>query len=298
MITGCSSTLMHEKGIVLENQSGIAEQQDYGAVDMENQLEDLQELSGNDVSDVIDGMDEENMGYLLDAEQEADQSMESEKEIEIEIEIEKESETDMTFTPVFTINELDEAIRNRITGISYPADDTAIPVKYDELRYLRVSYVDFNGENQVGELICNRVIAQDLIEIFEELYANRYQIEKIRLVDEYDADDERSMADNNSSAFNYRVIYGTNRVSKHGLGMAIDINPLYNPYITSATGVEEIQPANAYLYVDREMEFPYKIDHDDLCYRLFTAHGFSWGGDWIHSKDYQHFEKKLELTEK
>lgn len=210
--------------------------------------------------------------------------------IELE-ETKRGEETDMGIQPVFTVSELNDEVRTRITGCSYPQDDSDIPVKYDDLRYLTVTYVDFEGRDQRGEIICNQVIAQDLIEIFQELYAQRYPIEKVRLVDEYGADDERSMADNNSSSFNYRVIYGTKKISKHGLGMAIDINPLYNPYITSVTGSEEVQPAGAEPYTDREADFPHKIDHEDLCYRLFTEHGFRWGGDWTHTKDYQHFDK-------
>ena len=99
------------------------------------------------------------------------------------------------------------------------------------------------------------------------------------------------MSDNNSSAFNFRFISQTTKISKHGLGRAVDINTLYNPYVTTVDGKRSIEPANAADYVDRSVDFPYKIDHDDLCYQLFKEHGFSWGGDWQHSKDYQQFEK-------
>ena len=142
-----------------------------------------------------------------------------------------------------------------------------------------------------GELVVNKDIADDVLEIFKELYESGYQIEKVRLVDEYDADDEASMSDNNSSAFNFRFISHTTKISKHGMGMAVDINTLYNPYVKTVDGELSIEPANAADYVDRSKDFSHKIDHDDLCYKLFTEHGFEWGGDWTHSKDYQHFEK-------
>jgi hypothetical protein len=119
---------------------------------------------------------------------------------------------------------------------------------------------------------------------------NKATIEKIRLVDEYDADDELSMEDNNSSAFNFRFISHTTRVSKHGLGLAVDINTLYNPYTKVVDGVRIVEPITGEPYLDREADFPCKIDHDDLCYRLFIEHGFEWGGDWEDRKDYQHFE--------
>lgn len=73
--------------------------------------------------------------------------------------------------------------------------------------------------------------------------------------------------------------------------MAVDINTLYNPYVKTVDGELTIEPAGAGDYVDRNADFPYKIDHDDLCYQLFTEHGFTWGGDWTSCKDYQHFEK-------
>ena len=99
------------------------------------------------------------------------------------------------------------------------------------------------------------------------------------------------MQENNTSAFNYREIAGTSRLSQHSLGLAIDINPKFNPYVKEKDGELTISPANAEDYVDRTQEFEYKIDENDLCYQLFTAHGFTWGGSWNSVKDYQHFEK-------
>ena len=139
-------------------------------------------------------------------------------------------------------------------------------------------------------MICNVYIAYDLIDIFMKLYEAGYPIEKIRLVDEYNADDEISMRDNNSSSFNFRFISHTTKISKHGLGLAVDINTLYNPYIKEVNGKRILEPATAEEYVDRSKDFPYKIDTEDLCYKLFTAHGFEWGGNWENRKDYQHFE--------
>lgn len=191
----------------------------------------------------------------------------------------------------FGIVPMNEDIMDVIRGKSYPADDSDCRISPEELAYVYVLYVDFEGKTQKGGLICNKAIATDLLDIFRQLYEAEYPIEKIRLIDAYDADDERSMADNNSSAFNYRVIAGTDRLSNHAMGMAVDINPLYNPYLPNNPNTTPIQPANGAPYVDREKAFAHKIDHDDLCYKLFIAHGFTWGGDWEDSKDYQHFEK-------
>lgn len=219
-----------------------------------------------------------------------------------------------TYQPGFYYEPLSEAIKKRITGISYPvaesqAKETAVPalnmiaddvspaISYDDLRYVSVLHYDFNGMEQEGELICNKAIAQDMVEIFYELYQNEYQIEQIRLVDEYSGDDTLSMQDNNTSCFNYRVVDGTDSLSKHAYGLAIDINPFFNPYIVfgkGENGGDYISPAGSECYTDRSKNFAYKIDENDLCYRLFKEHGFTWGGDWNSCKDYQHFQKALE----
>lgn len=188
----------------------------------------------------------------------------------------------------FLCSEISDDVKARINGLSYK-EDCCVP--YEDLRYLNVRYTDFHNTIQTGELICNRAVAQDLLEIFYELYQAGYPIDKIRLIDEYDADDDLSCLDDNSSCFNYRTIYGTSRLSLHALGLAVDINPFYNPYVTYPNGRIRISPPGSEAYADRSADFPHKIDENDLCYRLFLAHGFTWGGHWTALKDYQHFQK-------
>lgn len=137
-------------------------------------------------------------------------------------------------------------------GKSYKADCT---LPRENLRYIHVLHVGFDNQVHEGELVVNKDIADDVLEIFKELYESGYQIEKVRLVDEYDADDEASMSDNNSSAFNFRFISHTTKISKHGMGMAVDINTLYNPYVKIVDGELSIEPANAADYVDRSKDF-------------------------------------------
>lgn len=161
-----------------------------------------------------------------------------------------------------------------------------------ELDTLHVKYVDGEGKTQSGVLICNRTISSDLREIFEELYRQRYPIERIRPISDYDNDDERSMRANNTSCYCYRQIEGSQKMSKHAQGLAIDINPLYNPCVKRRKdGTLLVQPSTGRPYVDRSRHFKYKITPQDLCYRLFIQHGFRWGGNWRSLKDYQHFEK-------
>ncbi len=189
----------------------------------------------------------------------------------------------------FYYEPISNEIFKRISGISYPAD-CSVPL--DDLRYLSLLYNDFNGDTQTGEMICNKSIAEDLLEIFCELYQNGYQIESIRLIDEYNGDDTASMLANNTSCFNYRVVEGTTRLSNHAKGLAIDLNPFYNPYITyNKDGSINISPEGSEAYADRASAFPYKIDENDLAYKLFKEHGFTWGGNWNSVKDYQHFER-------
>ena len=158
-----------------------------------------------------------------------------------------------------------------------------------------ISHYDLEGRTHVGEMICNKLIADKLLSIFSELYAAHYPIQRMRLPDNYDADDERQMRDNNTSCFNYRNVSGSRNLSKHARGLAVDINTLYNPYIrySKKDGSRIVEPATAVKYCDRKANFPDKITSSDLCYKLFVKYGFTWGGAWRTMKDYQHFEYKL-----
>ena len=189
----------------------------------------------------------------------------------------------------FCQQEITDGLFVRIKGKSYKDNCTT---SLSDLRYLQVLHYNKEGEVLKGELICHQSISEDLLTIFRELYKAKYPIERMVLVDEYGADDEASMQANNSSAFNFRYVSGTKSLSRHSRGMAIDINPLYNPYVRQRNGRTVVEPTNAEAYVDRTKDFPYKIVKGDLCYRLFKKYGFTWGGEWKNSKDYQHFEKR------
>ena len=157
---------------------------------------------------------------------------------------------------------------------------------------LQVLHIDFQGNTQKGVIVCNQQIAGDLRAIFAQLYEAKYPIERIRPISEYGDDDERSMQANNTSCYCYRPIEGSKKLSNHARGLAIDINPLYNPCVRrKKDGTLLIQPATGKPYADRSRTFKYKITTHDICYQLFTQHGFKWGGSWRSLKDYQHFEK-------
>ena len=161
----------------------------------------------------------------------------------------------------------------------------------DDLRHIRALHWDYDNQMHIGEMIVNKQIADRVASILRQLFDAKYPIQRMLLPDVYDADDETQMRDNNSSSFCYRAIAGSSKLSKHARGLAIDINTLYNPYYKDRNdGTRFIQPATAADYCDRTWDFPYKIDHEDLCFRLFTKAGFEWGGDWTSCKDFQHFE--------
>lgn len=192
----------------------------------------------------------------------------------------------------FSVRPIPEAVFARMQGKSFKAKCV---VPRDSLRYLTCLHTDINGVTKMGEMVVHVSIAKTVLGIFRELYENAYPIERMRLIDDYDAVDEASMRDNNSSSFNFRFISHTRKVSKHGKGIAVDINPLYNPYFrhtSDCIGIryDTVEPATGAPYVDRTRDFPYKIVKGDLCYRLFRQHGFEWGGEWYTCKDYQHFE--------
>ncbi|MCI8306507.1 MAG: M15 family metallopeptidase [Lachnospiraceae bacterium] len=192
----------------------------------------------------------------------------------------------------FSYSKITKGIKKRINGISYKKNKY---ITYDDLRYVRVKYYNYKGKEKEGELIVNKLIARDVAEIFYELYEIKYPIRRIRLVDEYDADDNLSMAADNTSSFNYRIIAGSNNsLSMHALGLALDINPKINPCVGGAHG---IVPPNGKAYSQRKVSkcggkyADNMIHKGDEAYNIFIKHGFSWGGEWDNMKDYQHFYK-------
>lgn len=189
----------------------------------------------------------------------------------------------------FSSQELPDSIWQLMQGRSYP-QNCSIP--REDLRFLQLSHYGFDKKEYLGQMVCNRLIADDLVYIFRELYNARYPIACMRLVDEYEASDLKSMADNNTSCFCYRTVAGSKQLSKHSFGMAVDINPLYNPCLYVRSG-KVLPPEGKSFANNRDVreDIPGKIDKSDLCYRLFTSRGFDWGGNWRSLKDYQHFEK-------
>jgi poly-gamma-glutamate synthesis protein (capsule biosynthesis protein) len=163
------------------------------------------------------------------------------------------------------------------------------PVPWRELRYLQPSYVGFDGRPHIGELVVASAYARDVVGVFRKLYDARWPIRRMRLVDAYGADDDRSMAADNSSGFNCRRVKGSKKWSEHAFGAAIDLNPVQNPY---RTGSSVAPPGSRrFAALDRAAGALVPrgtIRSEDVVVRAFTAIGWEWGGTWAEP-DFQHF---------
>lgn len=153
-----------------------------------------------------------------------------------------------------------------------------------ELSLIEVPYIDFEGESQIGQLIIHQELCEETQSIFAELHKQQFPIHKMVPAAAYGWDDEASMADNNTSAFNYRAIIATDRLSNHSLGRAIDINPLLNPYF-ARNG--KIYPRGA----SYEAQRLGTLTKNSSAVELFKRHGWIWLGERHENTDYQHFEK-------
>lgn len=156
----------------------------------------------------------------------------------------------------------------------------------NQMTIIQVKFNDYNGNDSTGTMVVNKKIAKEVIEIFDEIKSSGFQIEKVRPISEYEWNDDKSMEDNNTSAYNYRLVANTKKLSNHAYGMAIDINPRYNPMVIK----NKVSPANG----SYSKENKGTISADSQVVKIFKKRGWKWGGDYKSLKDYQHFEKILE----
>ena len=160
------------------------------------------------------------------------------------------------------------------------------PVRISDLRLITMDHWGFDGTSHRGELVVHESVADGLVDVFGQLFAARFPILRMDCIERFDGDDDRSMAADNTSAFNCREIAGGGPYSVHSWGKALDINPLENPYVKDGI----VLPAAGAAYLDRDDVRPGMILDGDLVVEAFAAIGFSWGGNWNRLKDYQHFE--------
>ncbi|HKY14090.1 MAG TPA: M15 family metallopeptidase [Microthrixaceae bacterium] len=159
------------------------------------------------------------------------------------------------------------------------------PVGPAMLRLVRVSFVGYDGSQQVGELVVHRDVAGKVVTAFRELFNDRFPIERLQTVDAFGSNDDASMAANNTSAFNCRRVAGSSSWSMHAYGKAIDVNPLTNPYVSG----RNVSPPQGAPYADRAVPATGKITAGSYPVQVFARQGLRWGGYWSGAKDYQHF---------
>ena len=182
-----------------------------------------------------------------------------------------------------SVRPIGAARADRMRGTSHRA---SCPVGLGDLRHLTLSYVDPSGAARTGGLVVAADVAEDVVTVFRRLYDAGYPIARMRPIEAYGGDDDRSMAANNSSAYNCRTVAGQSNLSDHAYGRAVDLNPVQNPYVTAAG----VLPPAGRAWTERSAvgEDPRVITADDVVVRAFAEVGWAWGGTWSEP-DYQHF---------
>jgi hypothetical protein len=181
-----------------------------------------------------------------------------------------------------SVSRITPTVRERMVGSSWRP---GCPVPIRKLRIVRVSIHKFDGSPSSGRMVIHRHQAHKVVTVMRKLWRADYPIRRMRLIDAYGADDDRSMAHDNTSAFNCRYVAGTTRWSMHAYGKAIDLNPVENPYVSGS----DVSPAKGAKYADRCCH-PAIVHAGDRVVRAFAFVGWGWGGSWTGgTRDYQHF---------
>jgi hypothetical protein len=179
-----------------------------------------------------------------------------------------------------SITPIDAATAARMTASWRPG----CPVALGDLRLVTITHWAFDGQPRPGELVVHAGQAENVRRAFAELFGARFPIEQVRLIDEFGGDDDRSMAANNTSAFNCRPVKGSTRWSQHAYGRAIDINPFQNPYVTG----RGVSPPGGREFLRRDGDRQGLITARGPVVTAFARIGWGWGGAWSNP-DYQHF---------
>lgn len=182
-----------------------------------------------------------------------------------------------------TVARIGPGLRERMTGVSWRP---GCPVPLRDLRLLTLSYRGFDGKTRTGRLVVHEHVASDVVGVFRTLYRAGYPIRRMKLIDAYGGSDFDSIEADNTSAFNCRRATGSGSWSQHAFGLAIDLNPIENPYVEGGRVYHDASRR----YVDRSLRLPGMIHAGDVVVRAFESISWGWGGSWSGSvKDYQHF---------
>ena len=182
-----------------------------------------------------------------------------------------------------TISPIGSDLQKTMTGRSWRP---GCPVGFSDLRLVTAKHWGFDGRVRTGRLVVHRTVAKPVVRVLQRLYDGRFPIRRMRLIDAYGGSDFRSIEADNTSAFNCRRVEGTTRWSMHAYGLAIDVNPIENPYVFAGGRVAHRASRP---YVDRTRIRPGMAYRGGTPVNAFAAIGWSWGGAWSGAKDYQHF---------
>ncbi|HTE50500.1 MAG TPA: M15 family metallopeptidase [Kofleriaceae bacterium] len=181
------------------------------------------------------------------------------------------------------VQPIPSALVAEMTGASWHPDPRC--PAWHQLVLVRMSHWGFDGALHDGELVVAAAVADDVMRAFSRVFDARFPIQSMVRIDAHGGDDDRSMAANNCSGFNFRTVAGLDALSLHSFGTAIDINPVQNPYIAG----ERVLPPAATAYLDRDDVRPGMIVRPGPVTDAFDEIGWEWGGDWSPRKDYHHF---------
>ncbi len=191
--------------------------------------------------------------------------------------------TTTTAAPPPTFSYTVEPVTRETVWASWNED---CPLHFEDLSLLKMRYWNFNGRAVTGQMVINSKVVDDVVAAFEGLFNIRFPIERMALVDEYEGDDKAAMRANVTSGFNCRFVDGTDNWSNHAFGLAIDINPLINPWAREGN----VLPLEGTKYANREHPIPGMINLGDRPIAIFGDLGWTWGGVWT-SADYMHFSQ-------
>jgi len=192
-----------------------------------------------------------------------------------------------SFMRLFRTSRIEPALLQKVLKSTW---HEGCPVATEDLRQVTVAFWNFDRKPSRGLLLVHKDVANEVSDIFKDLFRHGFMIERISPIEEYNGNDDVSMAANNTSAFNCRDVTGQpGKFSNHSWGRAIYINPLTNPYVKG----DKVLPPAGRQYLDRERVVPGAILRGGFVVKRFAEAGWNWGGDWRDLKDYQHFEKPV-----
>lgn len=165
-----------------------------------------------------------------------------------------------------------------VGGLEFPEE-----IK-NNLKLVEVFYYSLDNKLHKGQIVIHKDVEKEIKEIFKQIEKSKFPVDKVIPICKYNWSDSASMADNNTSAFNYRIIKGTKKLSFHSYGIAIDINPFLNPWVKG----NEFDPP----YAKYKPDEPGTLTGSSEVVKLFKDRGWQWGGDWKSYQDYQHFDKE------